>query len=485
MTDTKVSALTAAADAADADTIYLLKGGADRRATVAQVRAGLAPTSHTHTASQISDSTTAGRTLLTAADAAAQRTALNVANGATANATDAQLRDRATHTGAQAISTVTGLQAALDGLPFVQVNVAAAGTRAIVAGDLRKALYYTAAGALEVQITADLGADFECVVMVAPGAGRPTFVASGGQTVTLDGVSNQAKPGPSIVYIRRVAANAYVAIGLTPDATAWTSLASVPAAISAVGALTPQADRLAYYTGASAATLATLTAFGRSLIDDADATAARTTLGLGTAATSASTAFAAASHTHSIANVTDLQTNLDNRPVGAPYVAGRYYNDLIAGASDTLDAALASFTPIMIRRRQAFDRLALEIVTPQAGSTIRLGLYADAAGQPGARLEHSAALASTAAGLLTHTISRTLDPGRYWFGFQASNSTVAFRFGTNFAPALVGQGSADGLAGPSCYGILGNTYANGLPATAGAVTWLPGVNGPMIWLRAV
>ena len=37
-----------------------------------------------------------------------------IAAGATANATDAQLRDRATHTGAQAISTVTGLQGALD-----------------------------------------------------------------------------------------------------------------------------------------------------------------------------------------------------------------------------------------------------------------------------------------------------------------------------------------------------------------------------------
>ncbi len=34
--------------------------------------------------------------------------------GATANATDAQLRDRATHTGTQAIDTVSGLQAALD-----------------------------------------------------------------------------------------------------------------------------------------------------------------------------------------------------------------------------------------------------------------------------------------------------------------------------------------------------------------------------------
>lgn len=37
-----------------------------------------------------------------------------IAANATANATDAQLRDRATHTGSQAISTVTGLQGALD-----------------------------------------------------------------------------------------------------------------------------------------------------------------------------------------------------------------------------------------------------------------------------------------------------------------------------------------------------------------------------------
>lgn len=46
----------------------------------------------------------------------AERTKLaGIAAGATANATDAALRDRASHTGTQAIATVTGLQAALDG----------------------------------------------------------------------------------------------------------------------------------------------------------------------------------------------------------------------------------------------------------------------------------------------------------------------------------------------------------------------------------
>lgn len=51
----------------------------------------------------------------TASFTTAQETKLaGVAIGATANATDAQLRDRSTHTGTQAISTVEGLQAALD-----------------------------------------------------------------------------------------------------------------------------------------------------------------------------------------------------------------------------------------------------------------------------------------------------------------------------------------------------------------------------------
>lgn len=45
--------------------------------------------------------------------------------------------------------------------------------------------------------------------------------------------------------------------------------------------LTPtSADQFIYFTGEDAATLASITAFGRSLVDDADAAAARTTLGL-------------------------------------------------------------------------------------------------------------------------------------------------------------------------------------------------------------
>ena len=51
-----------------------------------------------------------------------------------------------------------------------------------------------------------------------------------------------------------------------------------------------------------------VSAFGGTLIDDADAAAARSTLGLGTAATTASTDYAAASHTHTLSEITDAGT---------------------------------------------------------------------------------------------------------------------------------------------------------------------------------
>lgn len=57
------------------------------------------------------------------------------------------------------------------------------------------------------------------------------------------------------------------------------------AGLASIASLTTVADRMIYTTGADAYAVATLTSAGRALLDDADASAQRTTLGLGDLAT--------------------------------------------------------------------------------------------------------------------------------------------------------------------------------------------------------
>lgn len=120
----------------------------------------------------------------------------------------------------------------------------------------------------------------------------PLGVASGGTNAT---TAADARTSLGVAAASHTHAQSDIT-NLTTDLAAKQPLDTE---LTALAGTTSAANKLPYFTGSGSATTTDLSAFGRSLIDDADAAAGRTTLGA-----------AATSHTHAQSDVTNLTTDL-------------------------------------------------------------------------------------------------------------------------------------------------------------------------------
>lgn len=162
------------------------------------------------------------------------------------------------------------------------------------------------------------------------------------------------------------------------------------------------------------------------------------------------------------------------------FVSGRWYDPchpfFLYSTTATVPAGAVQFVPMCPVDTLTAQQIGIYISTASAaGSKIRLGIYADSAGTPGARLYDSGDIASDSTGNKTAACTQAFTAGvRYWLALYSGASVVVYALlGTAMGQvALTGSSTAYAMSGQS-----------GLPTSAtGAI--FSSIHNPRIMLQA-
>ena len=155
------------------------------------------------------------------------------------------------------------------------------------------------------------------------------------------------------------------------DAVAYT----LDTELQALSAVTSAADALPYFTGSGTASVTTLSSFGRTLIDDADAATARTTLGVDAAGTDNSTDVTLVTTTADYLSITGQAITLNQIDLTTD-VTGSLPNGNLANSTITVTDGSTS-TATALGGTITFAGTSNEVTVAESSGTITVGLPDD------------------------------------------------------------------------------------------------------------